>query len=44
MAKDVHETLISIAREQGGLSPEGASDYVNVTLMKSEKRYLRDVY
>jgi len=44
MAKDVHETLISIAREQGGLSPEGASDYVSGTLMKSEKRYLRDVY
>jgi sulfite reductase (NADPH) flavoprotein alpha-component len=44
MARDVHETLIHIAQEQGGLSPETAADYVNVTLMKTEKRYLRDVY
>jgi sulfite reductase (NADPH) flavoprotein alpha-component len=44
MAKDVHQTLITIAQEQGGLSPEGAAEYVNVTLMKTEKRYLRDVY
>jgi sulfite reductase (NADPH) flavoprotein alpha-component len=44
MAKDVHETLIGIAKEQGSLSPEAAADYVNVTLMKTEKRYLRDVY
>ena len=44
MAKDVHQTLIAIAMEQGGLSPEAAADYVNVTLMKTEKRYLRDVY
>ena len=44
MAKDVHQTLIDIARTEGGLSPEAAADYVNVTLMKTEKRYLRDVY
>jgi sulfite reductase (NADPH) flavoprotein alpha-component len=44
MAKDVHQTLIDIARQQGGLSPEAAADYVNVTLMKTERRYLRDVY
>jgi len=44
MAKDVHQTLIDIARQQGGLSPEAAADYVNVTLMKTQKRYLRDVY
>jgi sulfite reductase (NADPH) flavoprotein alpha-component len=44
MAKDVHETLIGISKEQGGLSPEAAANYVNVTLMKSEKRYLRDIY
>jgi sulfite reductase (NADPH) flavoprotein alpha-component len=44
MAKDVHQTLITIAQTQGGLSPEAAADYVNVTLMKTEKRYLRDVY
>jgi sulfite reductase (NADPH) flavoprotein alpha-component len=44
MARDVHQTLIEIARQQGGMSPEAAADYVNVTLMKTEKRYLRDVY
>jgi sulfite reductase (NADPH) flavoprotein alpha-component len=44
MAKDVHQTLVDIAREQGGLSAEAAAEYVNVTLMKTEKRYLRDVY
>ncbi|HVM47781.1 MAG TPA: hypothetical protein VMU04_07125 [Candidatus Acidoferrum sp.] len=44
MAKDVHQTLIDIARQEGGLSPEAAAEYVNVTLMKTEKRYLRDVY
>jgi sulfite reductase (NADPH) flavoprotein alpha-component len=44
MAKDVHHTLIQIAREQGGLSDTAAAEYVNVTLMKTEKRYLRDIY
>lgn len=44
MAKDVHQALIDIAREQGGLSPEAAVAYVEQTLMKTEKRYLRDVY
>ena len=44
MAKDVHQTLIDIARKEGGLSAEAAADYVNVTLMRTEKRYLRDVY
>jgi sulfite reductase (NADPH) flavoprotein alpha-component len=44
MAKDVHQTLIEIAQKHGGLSPEAAAEYVNVTLMKTEKRYLRDVY
>jgi len=44
MAKDVHQALIEIAQTQGGLSPEAAAEYVNVTLMKTEKRYLRDVY
>ena len=44
MAKDVHQALIHIAQIQGGLSPEAAAHYVNVTLMKTEKRYLRDVY
>ena len=44
MAKDVHQTLIQIAQQQGGMSPEAASEYVNVTLMRTERRYLRDVY
>jgi sulfite reductase (NADPH) flavoprotein alpha-component len=44
MAKDVHQTLIDIARSEGGMSADAAADYVNVTLMKTEKRYLRDVY
>jgi sulfite reductase (NADPH) flavoprotein alpha-component len=44
MAKDVNQTLIDIAQQQGGLSPEAAAEYVNVRLMKTEKRYLRDVY
>jgi sulfite reductase (NADPH) flavoprotein alpha-component len=44
MAKDVHQTLIDIAREIGGLSPDAASNYVNTTLMRTERRYLRDVY
>lgn len=44
MAKDVHQALISIAQSEGALSPQAASDYVNVTLMKTESRYLRDVY
>jgi sulfite reductase (NADPH) flavoprotein alpha-component len=44
MAKDVHQALITIAQKEGGLSPDAAADYVNTTLMKTEKRYLRDVY
>ncbi|HSU52826.1 MAG TPA: sulfite reductase subunit alpha [Candidatus Dormibacteraeota bacterium] len=44
MAKDVHQTLIEIAQSEGGLSPEAAAEFVNVTLMRTEKRYLRDVY
>ncbi|HVV70293.1 MAG TPA: sulfite reductase subunit alpha [Verrucomicrobiae bacterium] len=44
MAKDVHQALIEIAQKEGGLSADAAAEYVNVTLMKTEKRYLRDVY
>jgi len=44
MAKDVHQMLITIAQNEGGLSPEAAAQYVNVTLMRTERRYLRDVY
>lgn len=44
MAKDVHQCLIDIARDQGGMKPEDAARYINDTLMKGERRYLRDVY
>jgi len=44
MAKGVHQALVEIAQQEGGLSPEAAAHYVNVTLMKTEARYLRDVY
>jgi len=44
MAKDVHQALIDIARTEGGLTPEKAAEYVNTTLMRTERRYLRDVY
>src|SRR5207253_771195 len=44
MAKDVHQTLIEIACKEGGLSPDAAAEYVNVNLMRTERRYLRDVY
>jgi|KBSSwiStaDraftv2_1062776.scaffolds.fasta_scaffold222251_2 sulfite reductase (NADPH) flavoprotein alpha-component len=44
MAKDVHQALIDIAQAQGGMSGDKAAEYVNSTLMKVERRYLRDVY
>ena len=44
MARDVHQMLITIAQEQGGLSPEAAKEYIEITLAKTEKRYLKDVY
>lgn len=44
MAKDVHSTLINICAEFGGYSDEDAKAFVEQTLMKEEKRYLRDVY
>ena len=44
MAKDVHKTLIGICAEYGGISEDEAKSYVEDGMMKSEKRYLRDVY
>ena len=44
MAKDVHSTLIRICSEYGGMSEEEAKEFVESGLMKTEKRYLRDVY
>ncbi len=44
MAKDVHQTLIQVVQSQGGLSPESAKEFIEVTLAKTERRYLKDVY
>ena len=44
MAKDVHRALIEIAIEHGGLSEEDATHFIEKTMMKEQKRYLRDVY
>jgi len=44
MARDVHSTLIEICSEYGGMSEDEAKDFVETGLMKTEKRYLRDVY
>ncbi len=44
MARDVNQALIEIAVQHGGLAPEAAADYINTTLAKTEKRYLKDVY
>lgn len=44
MAKDVHQMMIAIAQEHGGMTPEAAKEYIEVTLAKTEKRYLKDVY
>ena len=42
MARDVHDGLIRLIAEQGGLSEEGAHDYV--ARLAAEHRYQRDVY
>ncbi|SFL68834.1 sulfite reductase (NADPH) flavoprotein alpha-component [Gracilibacillus orientalis] len=42
MAKDVHEAFVTIISQQGNLSEEAATEYVNK--LKQEKRYQRDVY
>jgi sulfite reductase (NADPH) flavoprotein alpha-component len=44
MAKDVHKTLIRICTEHGGMSEADSKNFVEWTLMKEQKRYLRDVY
>ena len=44
MAKDVHRALIEIAQEHGGLSEDDATHFIEKTMMREEKRYLRDVY
>jgi sulfite reductase (NADPH) flavoprotein alpha-component len=42
MAPDVHETLIAIVGDQGGLEREGAEEYVRD--LQRSRRYQRDVY
>jgi sulfite reductase (NADPH) flavoprotein alpha-component len=44
MAKDVHRALIQIAIDHGGMSEDDATHFIEKTMMKEEKRYLRDVY
>ena len=44
MARDVHTTLIEICSEFGDMSEDEAKEFVEIGLMKTEKRYLRDVY
>jgi sulfite reductase (NADPH) flavoprotein alpha-component len=44
MAKDVHRALIEIAMEHGGMSEDDATHFIGTTMMREEKRYLRDVY
>ncbi|MDP6870016.1 MAG: hypothetical protein QGI21_04515 [Candidatus Poseidoniaceae archaeon] len=44
MAKDVHKALIEIAIEHGNMSEEAATIFIEKTMMKEQKRYLRDVY
>ena len=42
MAQDVDQALHDIVAQQGRMSKEAAADYVKK--LKTEKRYLRDVY
>lgn len=42
MAHDVHQALITILQQEGGLTPEAAAEYL--TSLQQQKRYQRDVY
>jgi len=44
MAKDVHASLVTIVAKHGGKTLDQAAEWVSETLMKNEKRYLKDVY
>ena len=44
MAKAVPRALIDIAIEHGGMSEDDATHFIEKTMMREEKRYLRDVY
>ncbi|GGH77823.1 sulfite reductase (NADPH) flavoprotein alpha-component [Pullulanibacillus pueri] len=42
MAKDVHDTLLAILQQEGGMDQEAAENYL--TDLRKQKRYQRDVY
>ena len=42
MAKDVHDALITVAKQEGGFTQEQAEEYLNE--LRKAKRYQRDVY
>jgi sulfite reductase (NADPH) flavoprotein alpha-component len=42
MAGDVHQALLEVIEERGGMSAERAAEYVNG--LKTARRYQRDVY
>ncbi|WP_163538490.1 assimilatory sulfite reductase (NADPH) flavoprotein subunit [Gracilibacillus sp. YIM 98692] len=42
MAKDVHQTLLTIIETEGNMTSTEAEDFIN--RLKTEKRYQRDVY
>src|SRR5690606_1024972 len=42
MAGDVHQALLDVVRQEGGMSEERAQEYV--AELKAQKRYQRDVY
>ena len=44
MAKDVHASLLAIVAKHGGKTLDQADEWVSETLIKNEKRYLKDVY
>jgi len=44
MAKDVHASLVTIVAKHGGRTLDQAEEWVSETLVKDEKRYLKDVY
>lgn len=42
MAPDVHAALVDVVRRHGGLSDDGAAEYI--TQMQRDRRYQKDVY
>lgn len=42
MARDVHQALLEVIAEHGGLDPAGAQDYLDG--LKADHRYQKDVY